>query len=339
MNSRLKQVNDNIIVTAMAHPAAFLSHSTADAEVAGHLAKDLRGAGIDVWYAEWEIRPGDSLRRKIDDGIDRASHFLVLVTPNSLKSQWVQTELDAGMVKRINGTCRLIPILLGIDMSQLPVTLQGIVWVRLEPYEEGLRKLIETCHEVATKPPLGPAPAWTQQRPLDETGLSIHAQRLAALLNQRSETGMVLDPLLGANEVLQALELVEDELAVAADELEEQGIVKLHKTLGMGKAGFYRISPTPFLFFKTDSYLRGWDTEADGHVLAAAIVNKGQNIVSLWEVDQLLSWGPRRINPAAHYLVAYEYAKPLKTLGSAPYAYSGLMITTRTRRFAMGYMG
>jgi hypothetical protein len=94
----------------MRTPASFLSHSGADAAIAGRLARDLRGQGGDVWYAEWEIKLGDSLRRKIDEGIDRATHFLVLLTPASLKSEWVQTELDAGLVRKISGACQLIPI-------------------------------------------------------------------------------------------------------------------------------------------------------------------------------------------------------------------------------------
>src|SRR3989338_1725495 len=112
--------------TEMKNPSAFLSHSSADAEMACRLAKDLRDKGIDVWYAEWEIKAGDSLRRKIDEGIDRASHFLVLLSGNSLKSGWVQTELDAGMVKRISGACRLVPILFGIKDDDVPATLREI---------------------------------------------------------------------------------------------------------------------------------------------------------------------------------------------------------------------
>src|SRR5262245_20392755 len=101
-------------------PAAFLSHATADAELARRLAVDLRNRGVDVWYAEWELRPGDSLVRRIEDGIDRATHFLVLLTPASLKSEWVRTELDAGLIKRISGKCRVIPIVSGTSADELP---------------------------------------------------------------------------------------------------------------------------------------------------------------------------------------------------------------------------
>src|SRR4029079_16466959 len=93
---------------------AFLSHSTTDASIAEAIAQDLSMNGVKVWYDKWAIKPGESLRRKIDEGIDQATHFLVLVTPASLASEWVQTELDAGLVNRIAGRCRLIPIVSGI---------------------------------------------------------------------------------------------------------------------------------------------------------------------------------------------------------------------------------
>ncbi len=140
--------------TSKTAPAAFLSHATADHDVAHRLARDLRQHGVDVWYAEWEIRPGDSLRQKIDEGIDRATHFLVLLTSASLTSKWVQTELDAGMVNRIEGKCRLIPVLHGLRGEQVPATLRGLLWVELEPYEAGLEKLIGACHDVSLRPPL-----------------------------------------------------------------------------------------------------------------------------------------------------------------------------------------
>lgn len=318
----------------MAPTAVFLSHSSKDAAVARRLAKDLRTNGVGVWYAEWEIRPGDSLRRKIDEGVDRATHFLVLLSPNSLTSEWVQTELDAGMVKRIEGNCRLIPVVLGVDDFQVPVILRGLLWVRLEPYEEGLRKLIETCHDVATKPPLGSPPRWVRERPLQKTGLSVHAQRLAALLNEHSENGMTHDPLLSAEEILQVLGITEYEAAGAADELEEQGLVKLHKHIGMGDAGFGRISPQPFLFFITDPYLKGWDPEADAKTMAATIANMGKESISLAEVDKILLWGPRRLNPAADFLAIHNYVQPWKSLGSLPYTYGGLFVTPKTQRFA-----
>jgi len=164
----------------MTKPRAFLSHSSADKGALGdRLAADLTASGIDVRYDDWAIQPGDSLRRKIDAGIEGATHFLALITPNSLKSEWVQVELDAAMVKKIQGTCRLVPVLANVQLAELPPTLQAIKVVRIEDYDKGLRELISVCHNVTLKPALGAAPSWAIERPLGETRFSVQAQRLA----------------------------------------------------------------------------------------------------------------------------------------------------------------
>ena len=110
----------------MSAPKAFICHSSKDKSVVKRLATDLRKNGVEAWYDDWEIFPGDSLRCKIDQGIEDCDYVLAIVSENSFESAWVQTELDAGMVRRIQGSCRLIPVLLSISPEQLPPTLAGI---------------------------------------------------------------------------------------------------------------------------------------------------------------------------------------------------------------------
>jgi hypothetical protein len=61
------------------HPRAFLSHSSLDnARFASQFATDLRERGIDVWYDEWELNPGDSIVDKIfEEGLSQAEVFIV----------------------------------------------------------------------------------------------------------------------------------------------------------------------------------------------------------------------------------------------------------------------
>jgi hypothetical protein len=65
----------------LAVPAAFLSHSTTDSDLSRKLATDLRTAGVDVWYAEWELKPGDSLytilRKSYEDQMNAGAEDLV----------------------------------------------------------------------------------------------------------------------------------------------------------------------------------------------------------------------------------------------------------------------
>lgn len=136
------------------------------------------------------------------------------------------------------------------------------------------------------------------------------------LLSDKSERALSNDPILTAQEVLDALKLSEEALSLAADELEEKGFVKLHKTLGMGKAGFYYIGTTESLFSVTDKYLRGWDTEDDSVKLAQTLINIAQEgyAVSIQIADGNLKWGPRRINPALFMLIDSDMVNPSKAI-------------------------
>ena len=315
---------------------AFLSHSTLDRELASRIAVDLRSQGVDVWYQEWEMKGGDSIRRKVDEGIESALQFLVLLTPHSLRSEWVQIELDAGLVRKIQGCCRLIPILSGIEHQSVPPTLQGLLHIRVDnDYAAGLRKLIETCHNVDLKPTIGSPPEWSQGRPLPKSGLSLHAQRLAALLNQSSKNALRCDTIMSPEEIASALKVTEDEIAIAADELDGLGWVELRQHIGMGKVGFSNIWPTSMLFWNTDRDVKGWDTVSDAKELATVLVNSEKDASSLSSLDTTLKWGPRRINSAASYLKEHHLALFSETLGSDPYISSTVFVNPRTRRFVV----
>lgn len=60
-------------------PSLFLSHSSADKTFVEKLAKDLEGVGVNVWFDKWEIKVGDSLTGKIEEGL-QANDYLSLLT-------------------------------------------------------------------------------------------------------------------------------------------------------------------------------------------------------------------------------------------------------------------
>src|SRR5262245_59077695 len=100
-------------------PVAFLSHSSKDAALAEQIATALVANGVDTFYSDWSIVDGDSLVKKVEQGLEDCTHFLVLLTPESLASNWVQTEIDAGLVKAIEGQCRFISLLYGVSHGDL----------------------------------------------------------------------------------------------------------------------------------------------------------------------------------------------------------------------------
>lgn len=142
-------------------PAAFISHASEDKTrfVTGFTER-LRAAGIDAWFDKWEIKVGDSLVQKIfEEGIKNASVFIVVISSSSITKPWVREELDSGMVKKIQGCCRLIPLI--IDDCQVPIALQHLKWVKiadLTSYETELSEIKSAIFGMDNKPPIGRPP-------------------------------------------------------------------------------------------------------------------------------------------------------------------------------------
>ncbi len=70
----------------------FLSHSSVDKSLARRLARDLQAANIDVWLDQWEIQVGEEFVQSIEKGVDDATYVIVLLTPASVASNWVDRE-------------------------------------------------------------------------------------------------------------------------------------------------------------------------------------------------------------------------------------------------------
>ncbi|MFG1655855.1 DUF1883 domain-containing protein [Micromonospora chersina] len=89
----------------------FISHAHEDKEaVARPLAAALRERGVTVWLDETELRIGDSLRRKIDEGLANSSFGVVIFSRSFFAKGWPQYELD-GLVTRSNsGEQAILPI-------------------------------------------------------------------------------------------------------------------------------------------------------------------------------------------------------------------------------------
>lgn len=65
----------------------FISHASEDKEkIARPLAEALRKEGFKVWYDEFTLKIGDSLRRSIDYGLANSRYGLVILSPNFLRN-------------------------------------------------------------------------------------------------------------------------------------------------------------------------------------------------------------------------------------------------------------
>ena len=98
----------------------FISHATEDKDaVARPLATSLLSHGLKVWYDEFELRIGDSLRRKIDFGLARSRFGVVVISPSFFAKNWPQYELDGLVTREMTGEQVILPLWHQISKQQV----------------------------------------------------------------------------------------------------------------------------------------------------------------------------------------------------------------------------
>jgi len=89
----------------------FISHASEDKEeIVRSLANALTAKGLDVWYDEFTLRIGDSLRQKIDRGLATSRVGLVVLSPAFISKGWTNYELDGIVTRTMSGEQILLPI-------------------------------------------------------------------------------------------------------------------------------------------------------------------------------------------------------------------------------------
>jgi len=286
-------------------PKVFLSYAWEDRVLAEKLAQTLMKNGIDTWWAGWSIGPGDSLRQKIDEGLADCTHFLVLLTPTSISKPWVNQEMDAGLIRKLETATRFIAVRAGLPASALPPLLKGMLSPSIENFDSDIMQLVNDIHGVSRKPKLGPAPSATS---FPSTGYSAAATAVAKVFVESSETAMFGDPQLTVEALATATTLSVDDVQDA-----------LHELSAFFKVSFNRALPKDDLFVEFDNYFQPWDPAADALTLAADLVNDEKFPGAAVEIAQRYGWAPRRLNPAIAFLINRDLVMDSKSLGTQPW--------------------
>jgi hypothetical protein len=99
---------------------AFISHATEDkVKVVRPLATALTRLGCRVWYDEFELRVGDSLRKSIDKGLINSRFGIVVLSPAFFAKNWPQYELNGLTAREINGRKVILPIWHSVSRKQV----------------------------------------------------------------------------------------------------------------------------------------------------------------------------------------------------------------------------
>jgi len=130
----------------------FISYSRKDVDFARKLAGDLEKAGYDVWWDISDLRGGDDWVRVIPAAIAASQYVLVVLSPNSAESEWVEKEYTQALSLRK----KIIPLLL--TATSVPFALNTINYVNFAfgDYLDNLKNLLSAL-EYSGEPPVAAA--------------------------------------------------------------------------------------------------------------------------------------------------------------------------------------
>jgi hypothetical protein len=304
-------------------PKAFLSYARENRALAERIARELQSKGIDTWWDEWEISAGGSLRQKIDEGLRHCTHFIVLLTEESIAKAWVNQEMDAALVRKLQAQCDFIPLRCGFPASELPPLLSGLLSPEIDESALDLSQLVDDIHGISRKPALGSAPAIAS---IVSTGHSKAASASARYFVENSPNGLFGDMQSSVSDLMTHTGMSENDVKDAIHELGTL-LRSIHWDI---------VSPTDELYARFDNYWKDWDPKQDALKLAADLLNDNTFPRAPGEIASRYNWPPRRLNPAMAYLANRKLVKAVKGLGGGPFGVHFLHPTDDTRRFVAG---
>ncbi len=90
---------------------AFVSYASEDkTDFALPLAEKLRSIGLNIWFDDFCMKIGDSLREKIDLGLSSSNYGIVVLSHNFFDKQWPQKELNALYSLEVEGRSAILPV-------------------------------------------------------------------------------------------------------------------------------------------------------------------------------------------------------------------------------------
>lgn len=102
------------------HLDVFISYASEDRiEVVEPLVHALCAANISVWYDQFELKVGDSLRRKIEEGLARSDYGIVILSQHFFGKHFPNLELNGLAQREVKGEKVILPIWYNVDAEDV----------------------------------------------------------------------------------------------------------------------------------------------------------------------------------------------------------------------------
>ncbi len=128
---------------------AFIAHASEDKDaIARPLTEKLQEKGIKVWYDEYTLKLGDSLRQCIERGLSNSRYGIVILSKSFFMKDWPQKELDALMEREINNEKVILPIWHEITKEEVAKNSPLLVGKLAAKTEDGLDSVVNQIIDV-----------------------------------------------------------------------------------------------------------------------------------------------------------------------------------------------
>lgn len=145
IRSRLVSASPAPIMSGEADYDVMIGHASEDkAEVAEPLAEALRARGLKVWLDKFEIKIGDRIMSRIDEGLRRSRYAVVIISQFFFAKQWTQFELNAlAAMEASESRTRILPVWHGMTLADVQAHSPLLAAVRGESTDIGIAAIAD----------------------------------------------------------------------------------------------------------------------------------------------------------------------------------------------------
>jgi TIR domain len=265
----------------------FISHASEDKNaIARPLAEALRARELRVWYDEFSLTVGDSLRKKIDQGLANSRFGIVILSPHFFEKHWPEQELNGLATREVGGQKVILPVWHGVGFDgvrKYSPTLADRIAVSAD---RGLPHIVEELLRAMEKnipdhraPPVGVSPKGDSTASLPGSGLAIPSPtdpdnivlRLICEQAIQKESGMLSPEDIYIS--TDALKIEREDVLDSIEVLDGRGYVRISHVLGGRPRGISHLRLTTMGFV---SYAEAHLVNFAGlrRAVGTAVVNK-----------------------------------------------------------------
>lgn len=127
----------------------FICHASEDKEsFVRPLAEALRAKHVEVWFDEFSLKLGDSIRRSIDKGLRQSRFGIVVLSLTFFEKNWPQYELDGLVEREMKGNDKIIlPLWHGVTHDHVMQYSPALAGRKAVSSERGIREVVNEILE------------------------------------------------------------------------------------------------------------------------------------------------------------------------------------------------